>query len=84
MRGVVATVEEIMSGSVKVCSVTSPPVCPIPPVNLLDVICGWGQTWIWDDLKVTGETDWVAQAIVKNSLGVVTNGSYIREHYPDL
>ncbi len=33
---------------------------------------------------MTGGTDWVAQAVVKNSLVTVTDGSYIKEHYPDL
>jgi hypothetical protein len=68
----------------KVCSVASPPIRLIPPLNLLDVLCRWGQTWIWDDLKVTGGTDWVAQAIADNSLVAMTDGSYIKEHYPDL
>jgi hypothetical protein len=33
---------------------------------------------------VTGGTDWVAQVIASNSLVAVTDGSYIKEHYPDL
>jgi hypothetical protein len=33
---------------------------------------------------LTGGTDWVAQAIHLNSLVAVTDGSYIKEHYPDL
>jgi hypothetical protein len=68
----------------KVCSVASPPIRSIPPSNFLDILRGWGQTWIWDDLKVTGGTDWVAQAIADNSLVAVTDGSYIKEHLPDL
>jgi hypothetical protein len=84
MRGAVATVEEIVLGMVKVCSVVSPPVRPVPPENFLDVLHGWGQMWIWNDLKVTGGTDWVAQANASNSLVAVTDGSYIQEHYPDL
>jgi hypothetical protein len=56
--------------------------------------CSTGQlsqriTWlganvIWNDLKVTGGTDWVAQSISKNSLVAMTDGSYIKEHYPNL
>jgi len=42
------------------------------------------QTWIWDDLKVTGGTDWVAQAIADNSLVGLTDVSYIKELFPDL
>jgi hypothetical protein len=33
---------------------------------------------------VTGGTDWIAQAIADNSLVAVTDGSYIKEHYPEL
>jgi hypothetical protein len=40
--------------------------------------------WIWDNLKVTEGTGWVAQSISKNSLVALTDGSYIKEHYPDL
>ena len=57
MRGNMATVEEGMPGMKKVCSVAPPPIRPIPPTDFLDVLRGWGQTWIWDDLKVTGGTD---------------------------
>jgi hypothetical protein len=84
MQGALATVEEGMPGTMKVCSVASPPIRPIPPSDFLDVLRGWGQRWIWDNLKVTGGTDWVAQAIADNSLVAVTDGSYIKEHYPDL
>ncbi len=61
-----------------------PFIRPIAPTDFLDVLRGWGQTWIWDDLKVTGGTDWLAQAIADNSLVAVTDGSYIREHHPEL
>ena len=82
MRGDMATVEEGMPGTKKVCSVAPPPIRPIPPTDFLDVLRGRGQTWIWDDLMVTGGTDWIAQAIADNSLVAVTDGSYIKEHYP--
>jgi hypothetical protein len=84
MQGAVATVEEVKPGMMKVCSVVSPPIRPVPPANFLDILRGWGQTWIWDDLKVTRGTDWVAQSISKYSLVAVTDGSYIKEDYPNL
>jgi hypothetical protein len=84
MRGDMATVEEGTPGTKKVCSVAPPPIRPIAPTDFLDVLRGWGQTWIWVDLKVTGGTDWLAQAIADNSLVAVTNGSYIKEHHPEL
>ena len=33
---------------------------------------------------VTGGTEWIAQAIADNSLVAATDGSYIKEHYPEL
>jgi hypothetical protein len=33
---------------------------------------------------MTEGTGWVAQSISKNSLVALTDGSYIKEHYPDL
>jgi hypothetical protein len=84
MHGDMATVEEGTPGTKKVYSIAPPPICPIPPTDFLDILHGWGQTWIWDDLKVTGSTDWIAQAIADNTLMAVTGGSYITEHYPEL
>ncbi len=82
MRGDMATVEGSTPGTKKVCSVAPPPIRPIPLTDFLDVLRGWGQTWIWDDLIVTGGTDWFAQVIADNSLVAVTNKFYIKEHYP--
>jgi hypothetical protein len=84
MQGAVATVEEVMPGMMKVCSVAYPPIHPVPPANFLDVLRGWGQTWIWDNLKVTRGTNWITQAISKNILVAVTDRSYIKEHYHNL
>ena len=68
----------------KVCSVAVSPPWPIPPADFLDIVRGWGHTWIWDELQVTGSPDWIAKAITDNSLVAVTDGSYIKEHHPDL
>jgi hypothetical protein len=84
MKGDVETVEEVMPGIWKMCSVAIHTVCPVPPSNFIDVLKGWGHTWIWNNLKVTGGTDWLAQAIAKGTLVAVADGSYIQEHHPDL
>jgi hypothetical protein len=60
MRGEAATVEEVMPGVWNVCLVATHTVHPEPPCNFINVLKGWGHTWIWDDLKVTGGTDWIA------------------------
>ncbi len=84
MRGEAATVEEVMPGVWKVCSVATHTIRPEPPCNFINVLKGWRHAWIWDDLKVTGGTDWIAQAIAEGTLVAVTDGSYIWEHHPKL
>jgi hypothetical protein len=84
MRGDYATVKELRPGVWKVCSVASLPIRPVPPALFLDVLQGWGHTWLWNDMRVVGGTNWLSHAIAGETLVAVTDGSYIREHYPEL
>ena len=52
MRGGIATVEETYPGQVKVHVVALNQVYQAPPVTFLDVLRGWGHTWIWEELNV--------------------------------
>ena len=29
------------------------------PESFLDVLEEWGCTWLWDDMKLTGDTEWL-------------------------
>ena len=42
-----------------------------------EVLEDWGQTWLWDEVQITGGTNWIAEAIADNSLDVATDGSYL-------
>jgi hypothetical protein len=66
-----------------VCLVAPLPVGPPPPAMFLDVLQEWGHTWIWNEIKVVGGMDWLAQVIEGGALNAATDGSYIKEHYPD-
>jgi hypothetical protein len=84
MRGEIALAEKVVPGVWKVCLVATHTIRPKPPTSFINVLKGWGHTWIWDDLTVIRETDWIAQAIAKGTLVAVTDGSYIWEHHPAL
>jgi hypothetical protein len=84
MRGDYATVEESSPGVWKVCSVASLPFRPVPPTMFFDVVQGWGHTWLWNEMKVVGGTDWLCQAIARGTLIAVTDSTYIQEHYPEI
>ena len=77
-------VEQVSPGVWKVCSVAVSLARPEPATTFIDVLKGWGHTWLWDKLKVTGGTSWIANAIAKGTLVAVADGSYIREQHPDL
>jgi hypothetical protein len=54
------------------------------PTNLWEAIQGWGNTWLWDNLVVSGDVNWIANSIADNSCVAVMDGSYMKEVYPNL
>jgi hypothetical protein len=56
----------------------------LAPTSFLGVLQSWGNTWLWEHLTVTGGESWLRDSIANALLVAVTNGSYIREIYPNL
>jgi hypothetical protein len=63
-----------------VCALAPPPI----PRTFLDVLHSWGNTWLWNNLLISGGVDWIQDAIKEGTLVAVTDGSYIRKLYPNL
>ena len=82
--GDICTVKDVALAVKTVLSSTPCPLPPRLPEDFMDVLIDWGCTWMWDSLKLVGETDWIAAAIADASLTAVTDGSYIRELYPNV
>jgi hypothetical protein len=61
-----------------------PPIGPDTPTDFLDILCGWENTWLWEDLALHGGSDWLATAILDSTLLAVADGSYIMDQYPKL
>jgi hypothetical protein len=55
-----------------------------PPTTFLGVLKSWGNTWLWENMTVSGGTERIQHSINDGSLVAVTDGSYIRELYPNL
>ena len=49
-----------------------------PPESFLDVLEEWGYTWLWEDMQLTGGTEWLGESISENCLMAVTDVSFIR------
>jgi hypothetical protein len=37
---------------------------------------------MWDNVRITGDTSWIAESIANTSLLTITNRSYMKELYP--
>jgi hypothetical protein len=48
-----------------------------PPTTFLGVLESWGNTWLWENMTVSGGTELIQHSINDGSLVAVTDGSYI-------
>ena len=83
-RGDICSVKKVSPNIIGVRSLSQPAPPKSDPTSFWDVVKGWGQTWLWDDFSITGELEWLSEAIIDNTLVAVTDGSYIRERHPHL
>ena len=85
-RGGPCSVKATEDGIVKVLSFTDNPPVHIAPSTFREVLEDWGQTWMWAGLRLSGDGTgtWIQDAIRSNSLVAVTDGSYMRELYPNM
>jgi hypothetical protein len=58
-------------------------VTPVP-ATILKVLELWGNTWLWENMSMSGETEWLHHSISDESLVAMTDCSYTRELYPNL
>jgi hypothetical protein len=84
MLGVPCTVRDGSHGTVAITSVAAPPDPVDFPESLFDVLREWGNTWMWDSLRLIGDDNWLLEAIREGTCIAVTDGSYIRELYRDM
>ncbi len=49
-----------------------------------DVLQSWGCCWIWENLRIVGDNDWIKEAIEDGSCVAVTDGSCIKQVHPEL
>ena len=47
------------------------------PTSFLAVLESWGNTWLWDNMSVSGGTEWIQHWIANGSLVAVTDGRII-------
>ena len=83
-RGGICTISEISPTVVGLVSTASSPRPKTLPTCFIDVLLKWNSTWMWDSLRLVGDDHWIEDSIRAGTLVAVTDGSYIRERYPNL
>jgi hypothetical protein len=54
------------------------------PRTFVNILKLWCNTWIWEHMTVHGRNEWLKHTILEGLLVAVTDGSYIRELFPNL
>jgi hypothetical protein len=76
-------------GIFKIISFTDNPPPTEPAFTFRQVLSEWGHTWMWESLNLSGDGEdedgsWLREAIEENTLVTVTDGSYMKELYPNM
>jgi hypothetical protein len=83
--GMLCTVQDL-PGAEKavVCYADEAPKTPQPP-TFWEVLCKWQREWIWENLQWIGDDRWITCAMIEEgSCMAVTDGSYMRDLYPQI
>jgi hypothetical protein len=83
-KGHICTIKHVALAVIGVQSSSPPPPEKLKATSFWEIVESWGQTWLWDNIQIAGNFSWLAEAIEDNSLIAVTDGSYMKEHYPNL
>ena len=54
------------------------------PETTLEVLEEWGSVWMWKSLRLIGDDHWLEASIAAGTCVAVTDGSYIKEYYPNI
>jgi hypothetical protein len=69
---------------ITIISFTDGPPTHNPPMNFWEVLRKWQRTWMWENLQWVGKDHWIAEAIEDGTLIAVTDGSYMKDLYPNI
>ncbi len=82
--GELCSVKHVTNDVVAMQGLAVEPVAKGAPSSFLEVLARSGGQWMWEDLIVQGEEDWIVQAIAESTVRVVTDGSYMEDLFPDV
>ncbi len=78
-NGVICSVKEVDIAVMAISLQSSLPPVQSLPTTFWEVLLSWDCTWMWDQLRITGDTNWLIDAIRSNDCIAVADGSFMRE-----
>jgi hypothetical protein len=54
------------------------------PASFWEAMTRWGSPWMWNNMKMLGGVTWLEEAIAAGTCCAVTDGSYMKEVFPDI
>ena len=82
--GDICTVREVAPAVMAIASATGDPPAKSTPECFLELLEEWGCTWMWESIRMEGTDGWLEESIQEGTLRAVTDGSYMREVFPDV
>ena len=82
LQGQLCSVKRLSDTAVSLQGTTAPPGAPPPAQTLLDVLAQAQERWLWEDIEITGDEEWIIHSIRDKSCVAVTDGSYMPTAVP--
>ena len=82
--GVICSTREEPNGDRSIICSTELPGPPPLPSDFWEVLDKWQRLWMWDNLTWVGDDGWLAAVIADGTCIAVTDGSYMKDLYPNV
>jgi hypothetical protein len=83
-RGTVCTLRDTGGGDKAIICHANDSWTTSTTLDFWGVLRKWQQTWMWDNLQWVGDDDWLVIAITEGTFIAVTDGSYMKDLYPNI
>jgi hypothetical protein len=83
-QGELCSTKTIADEVVSILGWTIEPEEELPPTTFVEVLKRAEGQWMWDDLTVTGDIDWIHRSIEEDTVLAVMDGSYMEDLFPDV
>ena len=85
-QGVPATATEMSEDSIRLFCQSKELYVPESEAqkSFKELLEGWGGCWMWEDLRLTEDLEWIVESLQNKSLVCVTDGLYDKQRAPDV